>query len=486
MKRVLFGIMGLLWVGCGSGDGGTNDYDAGFIDAAPHPVCGNDVTEYGEACDGADLSGYTCDTLAAQLTSGSLACKPDCSGYDVSVCVAEGQTIDALSCEQGDVQAAVDAAGDGDTVVVPAGQCTWTTPAACDSRVECAGVHIPGTSITLQGAGAESTIIQSDIPEGWAHATVFADTQEGKPVRITGFTFTNIIAPAVSIAGPDRSFRVDHCDITPLADNWVVAIGVVSRAYGVVDHCTLADSEVIVLPDEDDAWNRPLTLGTAHAVYIEDCTFTNSGSINDVVDGRSGARFVYRYNTLTNMELHLHGIEGGGSRGTHSYEFYENTGICDGSVNCYRMAYLRGGTGVLFNNTWTGDWSSGGLMVVHQCVYTDSCTGFKACDRYPCHDQIGRTTDHDGDTIQDLVPLLEWDNTIDGVDVDLTVQDDTYPEMADYIQEGRDYYNDTVTYDPTTGCYDTSFSADNGDVVHLRYKPYVYPHPLVQVVEDLP
>src|SRR5687768_17296555 len=39
-------------------------------------------------------------------------------------------TIAAKSCEQPDVQAAVDAANDGDVVGIPAGTCTWTTQVA--------------------------------------------------------------------------------------------------------------------------------------------------------------------------------------------------------------------------------------------------------------------------------------------------------------------------------------------------------------------
>lgn len=41
--------------------------------------------------------------------------------------VARASTIRAASCSQSDVQAAIDAASDGDTVAVPAGNCTWTT-----------------------------------------------------------------------------------------------------------------------------------------------------------------------------------------------------------------------------------------------------------------------------------------------------------------------------------------------------------------------
>jgi hypothetical protein len=52
----------------------------------PQAVCGNGVKETGEACDGADLAGATCQSLG--FLSGTLACKADCSGLDTSGCVA--------------------------------------------------------------------------------------------------------------------------------------------------------------------------------------------------------------------------------------------------------------------------------------------------------------------------------------------------------------------------------------------------------------
>ena len=54
-----------------------------------------------------------------------------------------GNIVYAASCEQSDVQAAINSASDGDTVVVPAGSCTWS-----------ASVSVPNSrKITLQGAG---------------------------------------------------------------------------------------------------------------------------------------------------------------------------------------------------------------------------------------------------------------------------------------------------------------------------------------------
>lgn len=51
------------------------------VDAAP--VCGNDVAEDGEACDGADLRGVTCEDLGR--LPGALRCTPDCL-WDISGC----------------------------------------------------------------------------------------------------------------------------------------------------------------------------------------------------------------------------------------------------------------------------------------------------------------------------------------------------------------------------------------------------------------
>ncbi len=57
-------------------------------------------------------------------------------------------TITAASSSRAHVQAAIDAAASGDTVVVPPGNSVWST-----------GVSIPNfKKISLRGAGMESTI----------------------------------------------------------------------------------------------------------------------------------------------------------------------------------------------------------------------------------------------------------------------------------------------------------------------------------------
>lgn len=50
------------------------------------PECGNDVKEPGEVCDGEDLGGETCESQGF-LGGGELACLDDCSGFDVLNCI---------------------------------------------------------------------------------------------------------------------------------------------------------------------------------------------------------------------------------------------------------------------------------------------------------------------------------------------------------------------------------------------------------------
>jgi hypothetical protein len=53
--------------------------------------------------------------------------------------------------------------------------------------------------------------------------------------------------------------------------------------------------------------------------------------------------------------------------------------------------------------------------------------------------------------------------------------------MTAHINEGRDFYVDTVTYDETTGVYSATYTDDDGTVKAWTYKPYVYPHPLTRM-----
>ncbi len=50
----------------------------------PQSVCGNNIVEAGEVCDGNNVNTYVCDAFG--YTGGSLGCLPGCMGYDISGC----------------------------------------------------------------------------------------------------------------------------------------------------------------------------------------------------------------------------------------------------------------------------------------------------------------------------------------------------------------------------------------------------------------
>ncbi len=50
----------------------------------PVVVCGNNIKEGSEVCDGTDLGGKTCSSQG--FDGGTLGCKLDCSGFDTSSC----------------------------------------------------------------------------------------------------------------------------------------------------------------------------------------------------------------------------------------------------------------------------------------------------------------------------------------------------------------------------------------------------------------
>ena len=106
--------------------------------------------------------------------------------------------------------------------------------------------------------------------------------------------------------------------------------------------------------------------------------------------------------------------------------------------------YLRGGSGVVFNNTFTGEFNNPIHLTNYRSWTTcggtgvdpDSCT-----EGYPCKDQI--------------LGLYLWNNTYNGNLINATVDDRGLNTL--HIQQDRDYFNTQKT----------------------GYTPYTYPHPLV-------
>ncbi len=389
---------------------------------------------------------------------------------------AHAATISAHSCSRADVGDAVDTARDGDTVLIPAGTCSWTATLAIDK------------SIAVIGAGIDKTVLVDEVPRTNSLKRMFnLLTTAGKPMRLSGLTLRGGTVTemnwdsAVMVGGTSKGWRVDHVKFYKLSASGLRTYG---YTYGVIDHCVFDldfKQGIIIWHDKfggasfgDGSWAAPVEWGTPQAVYIEDNTFRNIGTAA-AVDSMGGGRLVFRHNTVVDSTVGNHGTESTQRvRSARSYEIYGNT--FSSSSNLFTAIFLRGGTGVIFDNTFNG--YKAAITVANfrsnepykpwgQCDGTNVFDGNQLPNGYPCLDQVGRST---GDLLsgsnpitpsgwphQELEPLYEWGNSLNGQTVGIAANN------GDYIVAGRDFYD---------------------HVQKPGYTPYVYPHPLTSQSGD--
>lgn len=427
---------------------------------------------------------------------------------------AQAADINAASCSNTDIQTAIDAASDGDTVTVPAGTCNWG-----------AQVTIPDTKgITLQGAGIDSTIISGAL------LRINMGTAPTQITRVTGFTFNASIAIRIwsFTSSKTQEFRIDNNKFNT-ASVWATC-----RCYGVIDHNIFTGASAFtairifeaaydlrgggVFADGGGAsWARDHSLGSRDAVFVEDNTISldNPAVGSSCLDGRSGGRAVFRYNNITNQVCVTHDAEIGKERGMRQYEVYNNTftytGNIQGSIYNHRggtgivadnrfkltngavftqtgkaiiLRISRGSSGTSGTNPWgsacNGTTASNKICigaVPKMCSLDADCTGdfTGICLRMDgagpegnlCRDQIGAGKDDPITGVQAVEPYYFWGNTTcstAGVDcipstpiTSLSVADaDNTPTQ---LQEGRDFFIANNTPKP-------------------GYSKFTYPHPL--------
>lgn len=345
--------------------------------------------------------------------------------------------IAAADCSQAAVQAALDAAGDGDTVLVPAGACNWPD-----------GVAWTNKNVIVQGAGIDQTIITC---VGCVRITSNVPTSQSSGWRLTGLTFQGAAPSEIAITIWDNvsswhyGWRIDHVKFNYPGAGSGYGIFIGGPTYGVIDNNEWiwgGGLAIIVAGQLDDEWpgsathpqggyllSQPLDLGSLKAVYIEDNVFTGSapGGVAAYDTSSGGGRAVFRHNTVTGGIYYSHWTRNREVGGI-LHEIYNNRFIGNANFNQYPIR-LEAGTGVIFNNTIQGYTDFHAVFDERRGFYESdgefgACDGSKAWDGnagdpaapgWPCLGQIGRAPGKSIAQIMagekpDSAPLYLWNN----------------------------------------------------------------------------
>lgn len=383
-------------------------------------------------------------------------------------CLGAAITAESMSLE--DVQAAVDAAQPGDTVIVPAGTAFW------DAALS---VQKP---ITVRGAGIGASIVSNVQGDGSDPGTYewFAFQLAGQTngrVRLSGFEVRmNRKSQGVTVSGAKWSeVQIDSCKFSESIDR-AVRFNTLLRAL--VYNCTFVDNlkslDSYAISLRDESWQEHLTLGTLNCIVVEDCTFRydtwKPRQAIAVASHGFGARAAWRHNTIVNNLpgldffpiIDAHGnqmvVESdntGAHRGTRSLEFYENTVTSDvGGGSSASPLSLRGGTLICFNNEYFG----GDVRSSFEMREEDGDNRFNFIDpsTYPGYDMHW---------------CWIWGNTKDGGDMYISYQEDTQP----FVTEGVNLFLRAPQEGDPSVIPGRQSSTPADDV--YPYAPLDYPHP---------
>jgi len=316
---------------------------------------------------------------ALTVLAGTLFLTPAISSLMKNVIIrSNGQisttTILAKSGSAVDIQAAVDVVvtAGGGTVYIPEGMFEWNASSFTQSFWgRATGVIIPG-GVNIIGAGDNKTVLR--VVERAHNALMFGVDGQGKPVRISGIHFIGYVVDETENIGAIRivdsqDFRIDHCTFENF-DN----TGISTRKQdtnkvhrGVIDHNVfdnpykenLTNAKwgygiiVVAYYGIPDLW-KPLDyyLGqyVDNVVYIEDNVFRRC---RHAIASNEGGYYVARYNTFEEPrpknfgEIDVHGGDPGG----RGLEAYNNVIIGAEGYGASQAFWIRGGGGVIFNNT---------------------------------------------------------------------------------------------------------------------------------------
>ncbi len=280
--------------------------------------------------------------------------------------ISGAATITAASVSQADVQAAVNSAVNGDTVMIPNGSATWASGIATTKQIIIRAQNYTPTPAGTAGTGATSrsvTIVNNSSSPLFSLTTgssfhcglagiAFVDgTGSGAHFLIRGSGSKVALVSDLYMTTKDRAWPEQQ----PIV--WEALGGVL---WNIVADATATSSPVGgvgtigggMLIKSDRAWNSPSTLGALDVsgtvnVYVEDSTFINCSQWPDIDDN---GRFVARRCVFNGTWGLTHGFTS--LSGGRHFEYYDNvfsTTSNDRNIS-ERYFWCRAGTGVFTDN----------------------------------------------------------------------------------------------------------------------------------------
>jgi len=298
---------------------------------------------------------------------------------------AEARIINASSPSLADVRAAIASAGDGDTVIVPAGTAAWTSTLRIAKAITIQGET---TTDIPNGTANDRTIIVDNLVRVHGSKAFFVSTaNSGQQVRITGITFSGHggiqeVMPNGAIAVMTSvPFRIDHCHFTYLAHS--PAVAVYAENHGVADHNVFdhytgnnfAFSINFGSQNSDwgdGVWAQQAGYGGPEFFFIEDnYIYVDSfgGGAAGAVDAFFGGKYVFRHNRVWNSVTLGHSTASTWQRGrgVRAQEVYNNEyhftsgGKLDGTT---------GGSLIAHDNSFYGVLIGGWALQVYRAIWS--------------------------------------------------------------------------------------------------------------------
>ncbi|MFH1787744.1 MAG: myxococcus cysteine-rich repeat containing protein [archaeon] len=451
----------------------------------PHPLrgestCGNSIIEGTEECDdGNTINGDGCSSSCLNEVA---ICQPG-DQYKI----IDSTNIQACSCEQVDVQAAVDAASASDTVKVPAGSCVWDSSVTINKSI-----ILKGQTIGCPEACDDGTIITGSGSNGLIYVNVLGD----KTIDISGFTLDgNLFAGSIikivntHLTNPLKNIIVHHNELKNSGSGAMSTSGLV---FGLISNNKFSGNYFDFRLGGDNLNSWVLypgidNIGTSNYLYIENCIST--GNAHYLISSGEGARWIYRHNTViaSNTTIALWDIHGDTKNyGVVAAEIYENDvdmRLYDHLVTAFDY---RGGTALIYNNEiQTSDDIYGKVREEYGTPEQYCSDGWTTPNSQFVNN--GYIWNNKDVTNNKIIKVIESDCEYDFIQEDTSWWDDAVGTPAGGLESPLNFYYDLSEY-RSASCLDDDVYWETDTKKLYRcvgdnnwifvYTPYTYPHPL--------